>query len=102
MHDSPGEITQPAIPDVKIGREGDCDLIRQQALEICSVTTRDYTNVYNRYISLGPLMKGKYGFHNILVDGGPFYKEYINDPHTPTTEWNGEKYIYPLERQRGM
>ncbi len=93
MHDTPGEITQPAIPDVKDWKKGDCDLIPGVTGPNISVATRDYANVYNRYISLGPLMKGKYGFHNIMLDGGPFYKEYMNDAHTQTVEWGGEKYI---------
>ena len=42
-------------------------------------------------------MKGKYGFHNIMLDGGPFYKEYMNDAHTQTVEWGGEKYISLIE-----
>ena len=93
MHDTAGEITQPAIPDVKDWKKGDCDLIPGVTGPSITVATRDYANTYNRYISLGPLMKGKYGFHNIMLDGGPFYKEYMNDPHTQAVEWGGEKYI---------
>lgn len=93
MHDTPGEITQPAIPDVKDWKKGECEFIPGQTGPNLTVVTRDYPNTYNKYISFGPLMKTKYGFHGIMMDGKPFYDEYINDTHVETVEWGGEKYI---------
>lgn len=93
MHDTPGEITQPALNGVQDWKKGDCEPIPGVTMGNMTVATRDYPNVYNRYISLGPLMKTKYGFHGIMLDGKPFFDEYINDYHTPTVEWGGEKYI---------
>jgi len=93
MHDTPGEMTQPALNGVQDWKKGQCEAIPGQTMPNLNVVTRDYANIYNRWVSFGPLMKTKYGFHGIMLDGKPFYDEYINDPHTPKVEWGGEKYI---------
>jgi nitrate reductase alpha subunit len=94
MHDSPGEITQPCLDDkIEDWKNGDVEAIPGKTMPNFIVATRDYTNVANRYKSLGPLMKTKYGFHGIMLDGKPFYDEYINMEHTDTHSFDGETYI---------
>jgi nitrate reductase alpha subunit len=93
QHDSPGEIAQPAINGIEDWKKGDCDLIPGVTAPSLSVITRDYPNIANRWRSFGPLMRGKYGFHGILVDGGPYYEEYINKKHTLTHSFDGDTYI---------
>lgn len=93
MHDTPGNISQPALNGIQDWKKGQCEAIPGVTMPNMSVATRDYTNIHNRYRAFGPLMKTKYGFHNILIEGKPFYEEYIKQKHTRTVEFDGEKYI---------
>jgi len=92
-HDTPGEISQHALDGIKDWKKGECEAIPGKTMPSLSVVTRDYANTYNRYISLGPLMKTKYGFHGIMISGKELYEEYMNQEHTDTVEFDGEKYI---------
>ncbi|MFQ5465410.1 MAG: nitrate reductase subunit alpha [Thermodesulfobacteriota bacterium] len=92
-HDSPGEIAQPALDGVLDWKKGECDVIPGKTTQNLAVVERDYTNVYNMWTSFGPNMRGKFGFHGIMVDGKEFYEGYISQPHTEVNEWGGEKYI---------
>ncbi|MFZ3072091.1 MAG: nitrate reductase subunit alpha [Thermodesulfobacteriota bacterium] len=92
-HDTPGEITQPAIGGVQDWKKGQCEAIPGKTMPNLNVVERDYANVYNRYISFGPLMRTKYGFHGIMLDGKPIYDEYMNMKHTDKVEWGGDKFI---------
>jgi nitrate reductase alpha subunit len=92
-HDSPGEITQPALKGIEDWKKGDCEAIPGKTMPNISVVTRDFKNVFNRHQSFGPLNKKNYGFHGIIIDAAPLYKEYINKKHVRTQEIDGEKYI---------
>lgn len=92
-HDSPGEIAQPALNGVEDWSKGECDLIPGKTAPAIVIETRDYTNIYNRFRSFGPNMKGKYGFHGIMVEGAPYYEEYIKHKHVDTVSFDGETYI---------
>ena len=93
QHDSPGEISQPALNGIEDWKKGDCEAIPGKTMPVIGVSVRDYPNTYNRYRAVGPLMKTKYGFHGIMIDGKPLYDQYINERHTNVTEFDGEKYI---------
>ncbi|MCK4738382.1 MAG: nitrate reductase subunit alpha [Deltaproteobacteria bacterium] len=94
MHDAPDEITQPCLDDkIEDWKNGDVELIPGKTAPNMKVVTRDYTNIYNRYVSFGPLMKTKYGFHGIMLDGKEMYENYQNQRHTMTHEFDGETYI---------
>lgn len=93
MHDTPGNIAQPAVDGMLDWKKGQCDFIPGKTGPSLSVIERDYANVHNRYKALGPLMAGKFGFHGIMLDGKPFYDEYMNNKHTRTVEVDGKKYI---------
>ncbi len=93
MHDSPAEITQPALNGIEDWKKGQCEAIPGKTMPNITIATRDYKNVFNRHQALGPLMAKKYGFHGIILEGEPFYKEYINKKHTRTVKVDGEEYI---------
>jgi nitrate reductase alpha subunit len=52
MHDSPGEIAQPAVKD---WRKGEIEPIAGKTLPALSVVARDYPNTYKMMTALGPL-----------------------------------------------
>ncbi len=54
QHDTPGELAQN---DVKEWRKGECDLIPGKTAPAMKVIERDYPAVYDRFTTLGPLMK---------------------------------------------
>ncbi|MFT0532976.1 nitrate reductase subunit alpha [Castellaniella hirudinis] len=53
QHDTPGELTDPY--DVREWHKGECDLIPGKTMPNMMVVDRDYKNVYQRFITLGPL-----------------------------------------------
>ncbi|MDL1897298.1 nitrate reductase subunit alpha, partial [Anaerolineae bacterium CFX7] len=56
-HDTPDELAQPKVQD---WRAGECEAIPGQTMPHFQIVERDYANLYNKYISLGP---------NIRTDG---------------------------------
>jgi nitrate reductase / nitrite oxidoreductase, alpha subunit len=55
LHDTPGEIAQAL--DVKDWKLGEVEPIPGKTMPQVTVVERDYSNLYRRFISLGPLMK---------------------------------------------
>lgn len=53
QHDSPGEITQPVVRDWK---KGECDLIPGKTAPAYIPVERDYSQIYDKFTSVGPLM----------------------------------------------
>ncbi len=102
-HDTPGEISQHALDGVKDWKKGECEAIPGKTMPNIKVVTRDFANHYGRYGAFGPLMKTKYGFHGILVDGKQTYEDYldnyVNSAHTNDTIVDGERLI-ALEDQK--
>ncbi len=54
QHDTPGELAQPSV---KEWRKGECDLIPGKTAPAMKVIERDYTAIYERFTTLGPLME---------------------------------------------
>jgi len=52
LHDSPGEIAQPAVKD---WRKGEIDPVPGKTMPVLSVVKRDYANTYKMMTALGPL-----------------------------------------------
>ncbi len=50
-HDTPDELAQPAVLD---WRAGECEAMPGKTMPHLRVVERDYANLYNRFISLGP------------------------------------------------
>jgi nitrate reductase alpha subunit len=87
-HDSAAEIAQPAI---KEWIKGEGEALPGKTMPALKVVTRDYRNLFNQYISFGPLAR-----ENGLGQHGTHYEiqgEYDNAVETlPTVEWGGKKY----------
>lgn len=73
MHDSPGEITQHNVKDWKYG---ECEPMPGKTMPQLAIVERDYTEVYKRYISLGPLVsKLGIGAHGLMWKEEDVYEE---------------------------
>lgn len=87
-HDTPGEIAQPKIAD---WRKGECEAIPGKTMPNLTVVNRDYKNLYNRYISYGPLAKKNgLGAHGASWSIEDFYEKMV-ETH-PTEQWEEKKY----------
>ncbi|HAB52765.1 MAG TPA: nitrate reductase subunit alpha [Ignavibacteriales bacterium] len=90
-HDSADEITQPQIKDWYIG---ECEPVLGKTMHKLAVIERDYTKIYDKFITLGPNVKSKgmsaHGNHYKCED---FYEEMIKSNHFPVEEMDGQ--IYP-------
>ncbi|MBK9215990.1 MAG: nitrate reductase subunit alpha [Chloracidobacterium sp.] len=89
-HDSPDEITQPEIKDWS---KGECEPVPGRSMPHLKVVERDYPNLYNQFISLGPLARNNgMGAHGVKYEIADVYDEVVNSRSYPIVEWNGEKY----------
>ncbi|MGB8064979.1 MAG: nitrate reductase subunit alpha [Candidatus Sulfotelmatobacter sp.] len=93
LHDSVAEIAQP---DIKDWLSGEVGAIPGKTMPGLKVVSRDYKNLYQQYISFGPLARanglGQHGTHYRIDD------EYDAALKTcPTVEWDGKKYPSLLE-----
>lgn len=59
-HDSKGEITQ-ALGEIKDCKKGEIDCIPGKTMPSLSLIKRDYTQIYNKYVALGPNAHGNVG-----------------------------------------
>ena len=55
MHDSPQELGQPF--DVKDWKKGECEPIPGKTMPMMTVVERDYSQIYNKFTSVGPLLE---------------------------------------------
>lgn len=80
-HDTAGEITQPSIKD---WYKGECEAIPGKTMHSIAVVDRDYTKLYDKYISLGENIKknglGAHGNHYMCED---VYNEMVESNHFP-------------------
>ncbi|MEK9138710.1 MAG: molybdopterin-dependent oxidoreductase, partial [Bacteroidota bacterium] len=87
-HDSAAEIAQPAI---KEWITGEIEAVPGKTMPNIAVVSRDYKNVYNQYISFGPLARqnglGAHGTKYAIQD---FYDEMVETG--PTVTFEGVKY----------
>ncbi|MBT6156302.1 MAG: nitrate reductase subunit alpha [Planctomycetaceae bacterium] len=87
-HDSPAEIAQP---DMKQWIDGGVDAIPGKTMPNFKVVSRDYKNVYNQFISYGPLVrKNGLGAHGTSYSIQDEYDEYLRTHRTET--WDGNTY----------
>lgn len=87
-HDSAGEITQPSIKDWS---KGECDPVPGKTMHNIVVQERDYTQVYNKFISLGPNIRNGLGAHGNSYKCDDFYDEMLKDEEH-VVEINGLRY----------
>lgn len=88
LHDTPGEITQPTVKD---WAKGECEPIPGKTMADMKVVERDYTKVYNKYISLGPNFRNNgLGVHGCVYPVDDVYDEYLLQ--NPVEVWDGKQY----------
>jgi nitrate reductase alpha subunit len=89
-HDTPDEISQSEIKD---WGKGECEPVPGKTMGHFAVVERDYVNLYNRFISLGPLArKNGMGAHGVKYGIEDFYDSVVESQSHPIVEWNGQKY----------
>lgn len=87
-HDTADEITQPQMKDWS---KGECEAVPGKTMHKIAFVKRDYTQIYNKYISFGPNVHEKgLGAHGVHYDCADFYEDCVE--HGPTVEWNGKAY----------
>ncbi len=88
-HDTPAEIAQPEMKD---WINGEVEAIPGKTMPGIGLVYRDYKNLYQRFISFGPLArKGGLGAHGTHYAIDDFYDELLETG--PTEELDGQ--IYP-------
>ena len=73
-HDSVGEIAQTEIKD---WINGECEAIPGKTMHNITVLERDYTKIYDKYISLGQNIKNGLGAHGNSYDCADFYEKLL-------------------------
>ncbi len=86
-HDTPDEMAQPKMQDWS---KGECEPIPGKTMYKLAVVERDYTQIYNKYISFGPLARKQLGAHGISYAVDDLYDEELRSG--PVVEWGGERY----------
>ncbi len=93
MHDTPAEVAQPKVRD---WAKGECEAIPGRTMPNVTLVQRDWANIYNRFISLGPKFRDMgLGVHGTKYDVSDVYDEWVQKE--PTESWNGRKYPSLLE-----
>lgn len=88
-HDSADEITQPRMLD---WYKGECEPIPGKTMHKLAFVTRDYKDIYNKYISLGPnLLNSQLGAHGVSYPADDVYKEMCEEKRH-IQKWNGQEY----------
>ncbi|HEY7911259.1 MAG TPA: nitrate reductase subunit alpha [Blastocatellia bacterium] len=89
-HDTPDELAQPEIKD---WAKGECEPVPGKTMGHFTLVERDYVNLYNQFISLGPLArKNGLGAHGVKYQIEDFYDEMLASQSHSVVEWGGEKY----------
>ncbi|MBW8049151.1 MAG: nitrate reductase subunit alpha [Cytophagales bacterium] len=87
-HDTADEITQPEIKD---WYKGECEAIPGKTTHKLAIVDRDYTQIYEKYITLGDNIRkkglGAHGNH-YMCEGE--YDEMIESNHFPVRKFNGK------------
>ena len=90
-HDSPGEISQPVVKDWYLG---ECEAIPGKTMHKLGIVHRDYTKLYDKFITLGDNIK-KTGLsahgNQFAVDDA--YDEMVVSNHFPVERQDGK--IFP-------
>ncbi len=90
-HDSAQEIAQP-YGEVKDWKTGEVEAIPGKTMPAMTIVERDYTQVYDKYVTLGPLLAtGKVGAHGVSFSVAEEYEmmKGINGTYFDETIKNG-------------
>ncbi len=89
-HDSAGEISQPTIKD---WYHGECEAIPGKTMHTLTVVDRDYTRIYDKFITLGDRIRTTgLGAHGNQFQCEDAYDEMIESNHFPVERSNGKVY----------
>ncbi|MCC6850275.1 MAG: nitrate reductase subunit alpha [Deltaproteobacteria bacterium] len=89
-HDSADEITQPEVKD---WYRGECDAIPGKTMHKLSVVERDYTKLYDKYISYGEgVRKNGLGGHGNHYECAEEYDQMLASNHFPKEVIDGKRY----------
>jgi len=87
QHDTPAELAQPEVKD---WAKGEIEPIPGKTMPQLVVVERDYVNLYNRFISLGPgVREGGIGAHGVVWPVQDLYDEL---KERQPVEWGGQTY----------
>ncbi len=87
-HDTPAEVAQTSV---KEWYKGECEAIPGVSMPGMTVVERDYVNLYNRYISLGPNVQEEgLGVHGLRWPVKDLYQSMLD--FGPTVSWGDRKY----------
>ena len=95
LHDTPGEIAQRRVQDWKLG---ECEPVPGKTMPNLAIVERDYVNLYNRFLSVGPDM-GHLGAHGISWEAEDVHENLLR--RMPTREWNGRTFL-DLEEEKAV
>ncbi|HSP15352.1 MAG TPA: nitrate reductase subunit alpha [Thermoanaerobaculia bacterium] len=88
MHDTPAEVAQPNVRD---WAKGECEPIPGRTMPNVAVVQRDWANIYNRFISVGPKFRDMgLGVHGTKYAVDDLYDEWLKKEAVET--WNGRSY----------
>jgi nitrate reductase alpha subunit len=88
LHDTPAEVAQPAVRD---WMKGECEAIPGRTMPGVTVVQRDYANLYNRFISLGPKYRDMgLGVHGTKYAVDDVYDQWLGGDRVE--RWNGATY----------
>ncbi|TSK09006.1 MAG: nitrate reductase subunit alpha [Geobacter sp.] len=87
LHDTPGEIAQRTVKDWKLG---ECEPVPGKTMPNLAIVERDYVNLYNRYLSVGPEI-GHLGSHGNYYDADDEHEKLRET--LPNRSWNGKSFI---------
>lgn len=76
-HDTINEIAQP-FGKVKDWRKGEVEAIPGKTLPNFNFVKRDYPNVYDMWITVGPNIKNGYGTKGVKIPGDQVYKDLLD------------------------
>ncbi|MBZ5702521.1 MAG: molybdopterin-dependent oxidoreductase, partial [Acidobacteriia bacterium] len=87
-HDTAAEIAQPQMLDWK---SGEVEAIPGKTMPGLKLVARDYSNLYNQYISFGPQVRAQgLGAHGTHYNCEDLYDEATRI--LPVSVWNGQRY----------
>ena len=88
QHDTPAELAQSTVKD---WAKGECELIPGRTAPALRVVTRDYRELFNRFVSLGPRFRDQgLAMHGTHFDVADLYDEYRQTK--PSETWGGQCY----------
>ncbi len=95
QHDTPGEIAQRNVKDWKLG---ECEAIPGTTMPNLPIVERDYVNLYNRFMSLGPHI-GHLHAHGVSWEADDVHEQLLKT--MPTRSW-GDKTFIDMEDVRDV